>query len=383
MSHHAVFAPSAASRWIACPGSIAASEPFPDSSSDFAREGSFAHAVAAWAIEINLTAPECHGLTSKNVDPAGTEPEIVGFTVGDDDIEPLGVYLDYIRSLELLATEVLVEQRVRLSDDIYGTADALLVCGSTLHVVDLKWGRGVAVNADDNAQLKIYALAALETHEDFDVDRVVVHIVQPRVAGSGISSFEVSVDDLDQWYLGEVHAAVIDAKKPDAPRHAGAHCRFCPAAGVCPEKRDQALAIAQTTFGDLDASPPAPMDMDPQLLARILTGLPDLEAWIKSVRGHASNISESGVVIPGFKTVAKVGNRQWRDDAVAQRMLAGYDVDPFAPRKLISPSVADKCLGKKMKSTVASYTERPVRGTALVPDSDRRPAISPAFTSLD
>ena len=382
---HALFAPSAAHRWLHCPGSVAANADRVDTGSVFAREGTFAHAIAARALDSGGSAFDYIGDTAKSFPDLVADGSLLvadGLIWSDEDAEQLQVYLDYVRDLMLLCDDHAIEKRVRVDDHVYGTADLLLWDGDTLHVVDLKWGRGVRVTAEDNPQLAVYALGASMDPDRPPYSKVRAHIVQPRVAG-GVTSWDTTRADLMAWHLTTVQPAVVAGLEPDAPRAAGDWCQFCAAAGTCPAVRQQALAVAQSTFADLGTSePPDPATLSPQALGDLLNRLPMLDDWITSVRAYAHRQAEAGVTPAGWKLVQKIGNRDWLDDAAAEHALRERGVDPMV-RKLVSPAQAEKLLGPALKRIVQPLTTRPLRGTALAPSSDPRPAMASAFKALD
>ena len=176
MGTHATLSPSSAHRWTQCPGSVALEAQYPDTGSKFADEGTAAHELAAMAL---LDDRDASYFVGQVIEVNGVE-----YDVDTEMAMQVQKYLDYVRSIE---GELMVEQRLPIEQltgepGAGGTADAVILAGEELVIVDLKYGRGVKVDAEHNAQLCTYAAAALEEYEflgDFSQVRVV--IVQPRL----------------------------------------------------------------------------------------------------------------------------------------------------------------------------------------------------------
>lgn len=155
----------------------------------------------------------------------------------------------------------------------------------------------------------------------------------------------------------------------------GDHCRWCLARGTCPRLRDDALAVAQSAFGAVP-SPPPPATLTVEQVVQVLNAASVVETWIDSVRAHAHKLATTGVQIPGMKLVEKRGNRRWTDTIGAESTLRSLGINPFCEPELISPAVAEKKLGKRNGGVLDQLTVRPITGTALVHESDKRPAIT-------
>jgi hypothetical protein len=170
-------------------------------------------------------------------------------------------------------------------------------------------------------------------------------------------------------------ADLVDAAKrsedPDAPLISGEHCRWCPAAGVCPQLRADALAAAETDFaGDVAYNPAE--------LAEALDQLPRVEAWVKAVREFAYAEAERGFCPPGYKLVLKRATRKWVDEQAAAKYLntCGFPDDAiYSPPKLKSPAQLEKAVGKQELETCGLVTAES-SGYTLVPNTDRRQEVS-------
>lgn len=378
MSGHAELAPSASERWTRCPGSVGLCRGIPDEGSPAAREGTFAHAVAERCLKSGLQAEAMLDSTDGE------------FTCDGDMVGHVQTYIDAVLDVEpARGCEPAFEVKVTLTgvrNDIHGTLDAMVLApGNVLHVFDLKYGSGVFVDVEDNPQLKIYALGVLLTFGSLmsKVEEVVLHVVQPRHHRGGHSLWTVGAVELRAWGSVVLKEAARLTDDPAAALHAGEWCGFCRAKPICPELRRASLEHAGQLFTDetMEAPakvPPKPESLGPEELATALAAFPVIEQWIRAVREHAYGLAAGGSAPPGFKLVAKVGNRRWKDEADAAAALEMFLPDgkePWQERRLLSPAQAEKLLGKGDKKVVAGLTTKPHTGSVLVPVADKRPAL--------
>jgi hypothetical protein len=191
---HAVLSASSSNRWIHCPPSVRLSEGFEDKESDYALEGTCAHALAEYKLRKALGYP------------AQDPTEALAF-YNEEMEEATDGYVSYVLEKVEAAKEacsdpvVLVEQRVDYSRWVrqgFGTSDALIIADGTLRIIDLKYGTGIAVSAEDNPQLKCYSLGALDLFDGiYDIDTVSMTIYQPR--RQNVSEWQISKKDLLAW----------------------------------------------------------------------------------------------------------------------------------------------------------------------------------------
>jgi hypothetical protein len=360
---HSKLGASSSHRWSACPGSVKLCENIPNRSSAYAEEGTKAHELAAsillegWPLGVN-----------------------------EETSENLLVYVNYIGKLLSEGsphTELLVEHRFDLSSvypGMFGTADAVVFNRVTkhLHVIDLKYGAGYAVEVADNMQLKYYALGALMTC-GFAARTVELVIVQPRCPhpDGPIRSFTMPAVELLDYAsdLVKFAKATEDGKAPLVP---GGHCRFCPASGICPALHSKALKAAELKFENL-----APYD--PEKLSKTLDMLPQVEEWIRGVREFAYNEARAGRPPPNFKLVEKRATRKWIDEGKTSHFLwnkFGISDGDSYEHKLKSPAKIEALLKAHKVSrgdiqALESLTVKESSGCTLVHNSDKRPPVTP------
>lgn len=356
---HSKIGASSMHRWRPCPGSVREIEKLPPEAftqSSYALEGTRAHEVA----EILLSGKKA---------PKDASAEM---------LEAVQVYIDEIKARSKGATEVLIEHKFDLSSlhpGLYGTADCVVYYADKKHllVMDYKHGSGVLVEPEENEQLLYYGLGALLSLK-YPCQTVEIAIAQPR--------YEHPKGPIRSWMttpdrLVDFSADLIDAAKrtedPNAPLVVGDHCRFCPAAGVCPKQKDTALSLAEQQFGAVGQS------YDPATLANVLDALPRIEAWAKQVREFAYREACAGRMPPGYKLVDKEGRRHWVDEAATIKALrkAGLkETDYMHKPELKSPAQIEAMIRpvKKAQELTAPLTKKVSSGTTLVHESDYRPA---------
>lgn len=225
---HSRFGASAAHRWMRCPASVQACMGLPNPSSPAAEEGTMLHEVAANTL---------YGLSHD-------------YLLTDEQQDVVDAYVNFVKA-QTGNGELYIETRFKLSyhSEFWGTADAVIVRGDDMHVIDLKAGRGVAVEADYhgkvNPQLGFYALGACSYLKRYDWNTIKISIVQPRFGG--IKTRVVTHLELMDLASDMVHAAELaESEKP--PFEAGSHCKFCLARSTCPALREMVYELARMDF---------------------------------------------------------------------------------------------------------------------------------------
>lgn len=342
-------------RWRECPGSVRLSEGIPNISSPYAEEGTKAH--------------QCGEIFLKG----GVFPK----DASEEMLEAVQVYTDYFLKRKKDFTHWELEQRFNLEaihPGLFGTSDATLYCENKklLEVIDYKHGAGVPVDVFHNPQLKYYALGALLQIQK-PCDEILMTIVQPRCfhPDGPIRSFSLSSMELLE-FAGELVTYAKATEHPQAPLRSGDHCKFCPAAAICPELKSSADKALSKAFENVTCQV-----YDTQELAKALDLIPKLESWISGVHSFAYNEMVAGVEIPGYKLVQKVARRKWKDEDAAISALKDFGIsdEKIFSKALLSPAQIEKALGKDIKPLVADLTSSESSGTTLVPDTDKRQKV--------
>jgi len=410
---HAKLAPSSAHRWSLCPGSIRMQEGIADSTSSFAAEGTAAHELAAHCLETGDSPVTFLGMhidiqakpgRSKFVhideEPTG-EDAMRFFLVDEEMVDAIDMYADHVDGLmehEVDPYSTLEEHRVlsveqkfdmtHIHPEIFGTGDATVldVDDRHLHVIDLKYGKGVAVDAAENPQLLLYAAGAARRHHNAQIEKLTVHIVQPRAphALGPIRSYEIDLLSLFEFeYELEKLAKATD--DPNAPLKAGDHCQFCKAQPICPANRAATLEGVAAEFGTIDTETTMPPldDLTPEQEGRILREADMILSRVKAVQERAHQKAMEGKLPAGFKLVAKRANRKWIEgvDLVDELSLFGIKQDDmYQPVKMKSPAMLEPLFpGKNAKQRQEAMAELVVKrssGTNLVLETDPRPAVN-------
>lgn len=377
---HHLFAPSGAHRWMVCAPALAVGRAYPRQSSYEAAEGTLAHDLASTCLQLSLDAHEAW----QSVEMASVEGHDIPITV-----EMRGYvqqYLDYVRGLN---GGMEIEQRMEFKGDpdFGGTADSLVwdMATATLHVIDFKYGKGVRVSADDNKQMKCYAMLALARPDNvMEPERIVLHVHQPRI--DNVSQCEVPLDDM-VVFAKELSQAIgrsrnalkwADSGQAFSPQHfaPGEHCKFCPHAAECIGLQTQAIVSAQDVFGDVSKVPVSN-------IAEILAKADMIDAWIAAVRKEAMDRALKGETLPGYKLVQKRAMRKWTD-TVQVEALALDNLIEVHEKVLMTPPALEKVIGKEaLAGTFGNLVQSVSSGLTLVAASDKRVAVDPATAAAE
>ena len=365
MGKHALLSASSSHRWIVCPPSAKLSEQFEDKGSEYAQEGTDAHALCEYKLRRAL------GMDAK--DPT----EDLSFY--NEEMEQCAEeYASYVMELLGEVKEcckdpvVLVEQRLdysRFVESGFGTGDCVIIADGTLYVIDYKHGKGVEVSALSNPQMMCYALGALELFDGiYDIDSVCMTIYQPR--RENISVCTLGKDELYAWAENVLSPAAKLAYAGEGEFCAGEHCRFCKAKAVCRKRAEYNLELARYDFA-------VPDTLEAAEIAAVLDRADDLAAWVTDVKEYALQQALNGTEYPGYKVVEGRSNRRYiSEDAVAATVTkAGYD--PYA-HKVLGLTEMQKMLGKKrFDELLGALVEKPQGKPTLAPVSDKRPVYRP------
>ena len=372
---HAKLSSSASKRWLGCPGSVKLSEHYPNGSSIYADEGTIAHGMAEGMISKDDKLVQKYEVEAARF--YGEHPELNGTFLEMKMI--LQPYVDYVfeeyaaQVHEDGAAQLMTEERVDLTEYIpggFGTSDVVILRQGRLHIIDLKYGKGVSVSAEDNPQLKLYALGTLARFDMlYDIDDVVMTIYQPRL--DNVSTDTIKAKDLYAWGEEVIKPGAQLALSEDAPVHAGDWCQFCPARYDCKERARDAMEL-QKYLGQ--------MVLSPEEIAEILGKIDRLTKFAEDIKDSALTKALDGEEIPGWKVVEGRSIRKYvgsEEEIVRQCEGAGYDQALLYERKLLTITNMEKLMGKKQFAEVlGAYVEKPEGKPTLAPESDKRPAIT-------
>lgn len=369
---HALLSASGAHRWLACPPSARLEVGLPESSSAAAEQGTVAHALAEWKLR--------HALH----DAPTTRP--VSDWI-DDEMEALtddyGAFIqERLRDVRETCADptVLIEQRLDFSHVVpggFGTGDCVIIAEPILQIIDLKYGQGVLVEAEHNPQLMLYALGALHAFGAlYDIDEVAVTIYQPR--RGNISTWHVTVTELETWAAEVVKPTAKLAANGGGEFASGEWCRFCKLNPTCRARAEANLALARHEF----APPPELTDDE---IAAVLTQLPQLKAWAADVEAYALSLAvNQGKTWEGFKLVEGRSTRRYADEQAVAKTAEAAGVKDVWERKLKTITALEKQLGKKRFAELfGDLVVKPAGKPALVPLSDKRPALEVASAVTD
>lgn len=369
---HALLSPSAAHRWINCTAAPRLEADVEDKGSEFAAEGTLAHAYCAQKLKAFLGLP--------------TEDEAKEIAELNDRYHTgeMDEYTDTYKTIVLEKYNaaraktkdalLLIETRLDFSEyvpDAFGTADAIIIADGTMEVIDFKYGKGVKVSAEDNPQMKIYALGAYEKFSfEYKIDRVRMTIIQPRI--ENFSEWELSVSELMAWTDSVLTPKAQQAYKGDGPQVPGDWCQFCKVKSSCRALTQKCIEAAKNH--------PDPKLISPdELAADVLPMLATVKTWLAGVEDYALQQALSGVQLAGWKVVEGRSVRKITDQDGAALALnkAGYKTtEIYKPQELRTITDLEKLTGKKQFAAICGdFIEKPQGKPTLAPESDKRPAI--------
>lgn len=325
MRKHAIWAPSSAARWLACPASAVLSANMPERSSEAADEGTRVHALIEQAV-VNKSLAH----------------------VPPDDEWVVELVLNFVGKLG--DGELFAEQKVHVGAGVWGTVDILHVspCKTVATIADYKNG-GWDVDAVGNKQLLTYGVGVLNEYPSLEWFRFA--IIQPNSKTHG------EVEPVKQWMApvkivvehAEAIERAISRGEAGEPPNPGKHCRWCPAFGECEATKGTLRFIERAV-----EMPPAEIPDDRIVqVARVLRGLGDFQ---KLVDGELNARLLSGKEIPGAMLEPSRAFRQWKDEfLVRKRLYELYGLDGLEP---LSPAKAEK-LGSAGKTLATELTIKP------------------------
>lgn len=372
-----------------CPPSARLEETLPDSTSEYAAEGTLAHSIAELKVRKKFVEPISTRSYNSQMKKLEADPLYnVEMQSCTDE------YLDYITGIAMsypTRPYITVERRLDFSRYVpegFGTGDCIIIGGDTLHVIDYKHGKGVVVEVENNPQLMLYGLGALEAYEMlYNIQHVALTVVQPRADGDSIKEWTIDRDKLLDWGVFTVRPAAEKAFKGEGEFIGGEWCRFCRARNTCRARAGQYTALED--FGKATSAQgklPLPPLLSDAEVGEVLKMAVDLDKWVSDLKDYALAACLEGNEIPGWKAVEGRGSRAWDDQETAFTDIkaAGIDEAMLYERKPVTAPALEKALGKKLFTEVAAthVVKQPGKPT-LAPESDKREAIALKPTAAD
>lgn len=360
MSKHALLSPSSAHRWMNCTPSAMLEAEFENKSSQAAEEGTAAHAF-------------CEHKLKKALRTRSKRP--VSDYDSDEMQEHTDAYVEFVLEQLEIAKQtckdpiILIEQKVDFSDyvpDGFGTADCLIVSDDKLHIIDFKYGLGVLVEAEENPQMKCYALGALAIYDSlYDITEVSMSIFQPR--RENVSTWTVPVGDIRTWAEEELKPKAEMAIRGEGTFCAGEWCQFCRAAVKCRARAEEKLKIAQEEF----KLPPLLTDEE---IEELLPILPDITKWANDIAAYAlESAVHHGKEWNGYKVVEGRSNRKYSDEDAVAKAAKEHGYTDIYKQSLINITEMQKLMGKKdFEEIIGGLLIKPQGKPTLVPVTDKR-----------
>lgn len=366
---HAVVSASGAHIWLNCPPSVRLGAQFPDQGSSYAAEGTLAHAIAELKLrkQFEIMKPSYYeGMLRELKTNPNYQPEMDGYT--DEYIDRILKLCHGFPSKPYVA----IERRLDFSHivpDGFGTGDCIIIHEDELHVCDLKYGKGIPVSAQNNPQLRLYALGAVQEYAMlFGIRRITTHIIQPRL--DNFDEESLTAEELTAW--GEtVKPFAAQAFAGEGEFHAGEHCRFCRARSKCTARAKALLELE----GPKERQERGELLTDDEI-GEILTRAITLKNWIESLETYVKEQLTVGKPMKGWKLVegrstAKISDYE---QAVTKLTAAGYDKALLYKTAPLGLTDLDKLVGsrKALKEIIGDLLIKPAGAPTVVPESDKR-----------
>lgn len=404
---HAKLSPSSSGRWLTCPASPLMEAGKPNTTNSFAAEGTAAHYLGERCLTYDTEAAEYEGYTI-SVDRIGecymtrgalfSDQESVEYTfvVDDNMCDHVQTYVDLVRDIvRTTGGELRIEQRLSLTpltgeEGAGGTADTVILTDDEIIIVDLKYGQGLKVDAENNTQLMIYGLAALEEYSLIgDFKQVRLLISQPRL--HHVSEWVADIDTLNAFAKRVTNTATLinsldvtsDLTGLFAPSVDA--CRYCKANTECKALAEHNLKTVSDDFESLDdAYTVSDAKYDSDTLAKVYGQIDLLKDWIKAVEQGTYAKLINGESVGDLKLVeGRSGARKWSDANEAETTLKSMrlKVDEMYDKKIISPTTAEKLakagtLGDTQWEKIQALIVRPDGKPSIAAGNDPRPALS-------
>lgn len=376
MAKHALLSASGASRWLTCTPSAKLEQQFPESTSEYAAEGTAAHELAELVTRYWLG--EISEQDYENRLAELSKGQYYNAEMQEHATDYARFILGKFKAAQENSADAFVELEVKVDFSKwvkagFGTGDCVIVADNVLEIVDLKYGKGHRVEAVGNSQMRLYALGALLKYDMlYDFETVRMTIFQPRLSGVQ-SSDEISVAELLEWaetYVKPRAKLAYAGKGTFAPSEEA--CKFCRAKGQCKARAEHNLKL-------FDEAPDVLL-ITPEEAGAILEKAADIQAWLTDLENLVSSTLLEGKPVTGWKMVEGRSNRRFVDElkVVEAMKAAGYDEALLYESKLITLTQMEKDFGKKaIAEVLADLIVKPQGKPTLAPEKDKRPEFRP------
>ena len=370
---HAKLSASGASRWATCPGSVQMEDGIPDKESVYAQEGTLAHEMSELKLKHYLD-PKGFGKRKLNAaikklkENELYQAEMESYT---------DTYVDFIKEKALSFSSnpyIEIEKRVDFSrwvDGGFGTCDCVLIHGSTLSIIDLKYGKGVPVSSEQNEQLILYALGAYDAFNlIYNLDKIELNIVQPRI--NNFSTWEISLTELLLWgdYFKVQAEKALGGNGELVP--SAKACKFCKARDICTARAENNLSLES----EIKLKP---NEIPKDKLYEYISRGEDIAKWVADLKAYALDMCLKGEDVKGLKAVAGRTSRSWtnQDEAINKLIEGGIDEAIIYDKVPLTLAKLEKALGKQQFTTLVGDMVVTSEGKpTLVFENDKRPAIT-------
>lgn len=369
---HALLGASSAHRWLHCTPCVRLEETLPEVPSVYAEEGTLAHSICELKVRKAFIEPMGPRSFASKLKKLQEHP-----LYKDEMLRHTDTYLDYIsRVVHLFPAPPYIAIEKKLNYAVYapegfGTGDCIILGGTTMYVIDFKYGQGVPVSAFENPQLKLYALGAYLAYSlIYGIKQIILVVVQPRL--DNISTFELTVDALLAWG-DSIKPTALMAWNGEGHFESGEHCKFCRANSLCRARAEFNISLE-------DTYPALPPLLTNEEVGAILLRAQNLAAWASSLESYALSECVKGGEIPGWKAVAGRGSRHYvnQDEAFKALTAGGIAEVMLYERKPLTVAAVEDVLGKLQYKTLlvdAGHISKEPGKPTLVPESDKREPI--------
>ena len=370
---HAKLSASGASRWATCPGSVQMEDGIPDKESVYAQEGTLAHEMSELKLKHYLD-PKGFGKRKLNAAIKKLKENELYQAEMDSYTD---TYVDFIKEKALSFPSnpyIEIEKRVDFSrwvDGGFGTCDCVLIHGSTLSIIDLKYGKGVPVSSEQNEQLILYALGAYDAFNlIYNLDKIELNIVQPRI--NNFSTWEISLTELLLWgdYFKVQAEKALGGNGELGP--SAKACKFCKARDICTARAENNLSLES----EIKLKP---NEIPKDKLYEYISRGEDIAKWVADLKAYALDMCLKGEDVKGLKAVAGRTSRSWtnQDEAINKLIEGGIDEAIIYDKVPLTLAKLEKALGKQQFTALVGDLVVTSEGKpTLVFENDKRPAIS-------